>query len=637
MGRKVAVAGASVLSLVVWGCNVTEEPPFDPREITRADRVRAAAVRAAPMYPLPTTRQAYLTAEPGSSTEPASPATEPGGATEPATSEPATTEPAATEPATAATEDSGAQSQPATTRPAGPPSTGQSLRPGEVFRLPIREVMQRAAANSHEVRVAGYDPAIAETRVVENEAHYDPIFFINTRIDKQNDRTAGTVIPNPTNPFGANSTITITVENNTIYTVESGVKQQLESGAQVQLSYQLQQSDYSPRRFIRNNYWDNQLKFQITQPLLRDFGYEVNWARITIARNDQKVSVLDFRKALEDNTNELEKDYWQLYEAQQEVEIQEELLRQTRDLATLLWEQLIGQGKATQVEASQGAAAVRQREQILVRARAKVQDISDDIKRRMNDPDFPVAGPIVVLPADPPVTEPVHFDLQDQIDTAMLNRLELGQQQIRVDSAQVAQQVALNGLLPKLDFVASATLQGLSGSIGSALNDQFGSDHVVYQVGLQLEIPLGNREARAILRRAQLQRMQAVEAYRNLAAQVSEDVTTAVREVDTTWNELRAARESRFYQESVLTGLNERQQSGVQPLDPEFVQLKLDQQERLAEARRQEALALSNYNIALGRLEKAKGTILRYNNIVMEEEKFVWNLPVSAQRPSHRR
>lgn len=606
MRRKAAVGGVSVLSLVMWGCNVTEEPPFDPRAITRADRVRSAAVRAAPLYPLPTTMQAFPTGDSGG-----------GGSERPAASD-----------AIPATDS--AATQPATMAPA-PPSTGMSPQPSEVVRLPIREVMQRAAANSHEVRVSGYDPAIAETRVVENRAHYDPIFFINSRIDKQNDRTPGTVIPNPNGQQFSN--ITITVENNMIYTVESGVKQTLDSGGEIQLSYQLQQSDYSPPRYIRNNYWDDQLKLQLTQPLLRDFGYEVNWARITISRNDQRISLLDFRKTLEDNTNELEKDYWQLYEAQREVEIQEQLLQETRDLAVLLWEQVIIGGKATYVEASQGAAAVRTREQILVRAKAHVQDISDDIKRRMSDPSFPVGGPDVILPADEPVAEAIQFDRQDQIETAMLNRLELGQQQIRIDSAQVAQQVALNGLLPKLDFVSSVTIQGLSGNVASALYDQFGHDHLVYQVGLQLEVPLGNREARAILRRAQLQRMQAVEAYRQIVDQVAEDVTTAVREVDTTWNELRAARDARFYQEAVLTGLNQRQASGIQPLDPEFVQLKLDQQERLAESQRQEALALSNYNIALGRLEKAKGTILRYNNIVMEEEKFVWNLPLSAQKP----
>jgi outer membrane protein TolC len=514
-------------------------------------------------------------------------------------------------------------------RRTSPPNTGAPVQPGDILRMSIREIMQRAAANNAEVRVAGYEPAINETRVIENEAHYDPIFFANLKYDKQFDRTAGTVIPDPTNPA---TNITITVENNNIYTAEVGIKQYLPSGGQISLSEQAIHSNFEPIRFVLNNYFDDQLKLQLTQPLLRQFGYEVNWARITIARNDQRISMLDFRKSLEDNTNELEKDYWQLYQAQREVEVQEQLLTQTRELANLLWEQSIIGGKATHVEASQGAAAVYQREQLLVRTKAHAQDLSDDIKRRMGDPTFPVAGPIVILPADAPVEEPIHFELQDQIDTAMLNRLELGQQQIRVSSAEVAKQVALNGLYPKLDFVASAAVQGLSNNFSTAFSDQLSKGHGIYSVGLQLEIPLGNREGWAVFRRAQLQRMQAVEAYRNLMNQISEDVTTAVREVNTTWAELGAARQARFRQEDVLTGLNQRRLSGVQRLDPEFIQLNLDQQERLAESKRQEAMAIANYNIALGRLEKAKGTILRYNNIIMKEEPNVWNLPNSRHR-----
>jgi outer membrane protein TolC len=410
------------------------------------------------------------------------------------------------------------------------------------------------------------------------------------------------------------------------------MRQYLPSGGQISLSYQMQNSDYIPRRYLRNNYFDSQVKLQLNQPLLREFGYEVNWARITIARNDQRISLLDFRKSLEDNTNELEKDYWQLFEGMREVQIQERLLEGTRDLGQILWRQFIVGGQATEVEASQAAAQIRTREAVLVRARARVRDISDDIKRRMNDPSLPVASNITILPADDPNVTPIVFDLQDQIDTAMNNRLELGQQQLRVDSAEVASKVALNGLWPKLDFVSSVALQGLSSNLSNAISDQFGDTHLIFSLGFQLEIPLGNREARAILRRAQLQRMQAVEEYRNIAAKVSQDVSTDVREIDTTWGELRAHRQARYHFEAQLQGLINRRVGGVQ-FTPESVQLELDAQERLAQSQRDEANAIAAYNTAVAKLEHDKGTILRYNNILMVEERAPWNLPKTAPKP----
>lgn len=608
MGKGVAVAVAWMMSVALWGCNISQPPPFDPREIQRAERVRSADVEPGRLLPLPTTRESPFpstqTARGGDGAMPAD-----------------TTQP----------DDQGVAA--ATTLPTTSPSTGRPIRPTESVRLPIQEIIQRAAMYSAEVRVAGYDPAIAETRITEYEARYDPIFFLNPKVDRQNDRTAGSVtsIPDPTAAGGFRS-IPIDVENNTTYTAEAGIKQYLSTGGQVSLSYQMQNFDYQPRRFLLNNYFDSEIKFQLNQPLLREFGYEINWARITIARNDQRISLMDFRKSLEDNTNELEKDYWQLYEAEREVQIQETLLEATRDLGRILWTQFTIGGQATEVEASQAAAQIRSREAVLVRTRAHLRDLSDDIKRRMNDPSLPVASNLTILAADDPNITPIVFDLQDQIETAMNNRLELGQQQLRVDSAAVATKVALNGLWPKLDFVSSVSLQGLATNLADAISDQLGDTHLIYSLGLQLEIPLGNREARAILRRAQLQRMQAVEEYRNIVAKVSEDVSTAVREVETTWDEMRAHRQARYHFEAQLQGLVRRRTGGV-PFTPESVQLELDAQERLAQSERDEANAIAQHNVAISRLEHDKGTILRYNNILMVEEKEPWNLAKTAPNP----
>jgi hypothetical protein len=55
-------------------------------------------------------------------------------------------------------------------------------------------------------------------------------------------------------------------------------------------------------------------------------------------------------------------------------------------------------------------------------------------------------------------------------------------------------------------------------------------------------------------------------------------------------------------------------------LDLAFVQLKLQAQEELANAAREEVSALANYNIAIQRLERAKGTLLKYNNVQLRED-----------------
>jgi len=76
-----------------------------------------------------------------------------------------------------------------------------------------------------------------------------------------------------------------------------------------------------------------------------------------------------------------------------------------------------------------------------------------------------------------------------------------------------------------------------------------------------------------------------------------------------------------FAQQDALRAIQQREDN-QEPLTPTFVQLKLDTQDRVASAQSNEAEAVSNYNIAIARLEQAKGTLLRYNNVVMAEEQL---------------
>ena len=46
---------APCLSLAVAGCGLKETPPFDPRDLQRAERARSSETPTLPMRPLPTT------------------------------------------------------------------------------------------------------------------------------------------------------------------------------------------------------------------------------------------------------------------------------------------------------------------------------------------------------------------------------------------------------------------------------------------------------------------------------------------------------------------------------------------------------------------------------------------------------
>jgi outer membrane protein TolC len=237
----------------------------------------------------------------------------------------------------------------------------------------------------------------------------------------------------------------------------------------------------------------------------------------------------------------------------------------------------------------------------------------------MDDDTFPVAGPVAILPADIPLVEQIDFDLGDSVDTAMDNRPELGQQIARIRNAEITEDVGRNNLLPQLNFTGSLSLQGAGLNPGQALKDQRQWEDISSSVALEFEVPIGNRAARAIYRRVQLQRLQAITQYKNLIDQVQQEVKTSWREVNYAWDIIVQRRQARFAAADSLLAIQQRAEAG-EALTPTFVQLQLDAQERLARAQADEAAAISDYNVAISRLERAKGTSLRYNNVVLEEE-----------------
>jgi outer membrane protein TolC len=575
MRKGVRATGIWVLSAALVGCGLKDPPPFDPRAIQA--RERAGALDARPMYmpPLPTTLEA-LTTEP-----------------------------------TSAPDTPGRRGRPRLA-PTSRATTGPSISENPTIRMSLQEIIQRSVANSLEVRVSGYDPAVAKTRILEAQAHFDPVFFSKlTYTDQKILSPASGILPG-VNPFAPDVFRTLDGQ--------VGVRQNLPAGGQIELHSDVQRIQRLPISAGElNPYVVNDLALQITQPLMRNLGFDINQARITLARNDYKVSVLDYRKALEENLAQIERSYWQLVEAVQEEQIQEDLLRRSRDTYNILLGR-IG-GDISRVQTSEAAVAVENRGVALIDAKARIFDQSDDIKRRMNDPEFPVAGAVLILPADQLDEIPVHFNLDDEVKTGLSYRFELGQQAIREESASVAARVAQNNLLVKLDLISTFDIQGPGQDFGHAFANQGKADFFGASVGLSLEWPLGNREARSIYRRAQLQRVQAGTQYANLVAQVTQEVKTAHRTVETAWNDIAGRRRATFQAQDALAALEEKRELGA-PLDYQFVQSILDAQDRLGEAQRQEALAVASYYANIAGLERAKGTILRYNNIVMQEDKF---------------
>jgi len=136
----------------------------------------------------------------------------------------------------------------------------------------------------------------------------------------------------------------------------------------------------------------------------------------------------------------------------------------------------------------------------------------------------------------------------------------------------------------------------------------------VLLLGDPLFHPLGNRAARAALRRQRLRRLKSVTEMRDMADKVAVAVREAVREIRTTFDEMNAQAAAVKASQLQLKALDVLEKK-TERLTPEFLQVKLQTQESVARAQRAEIQARVSYHNALVQLTRITGTTLQLHNI----------------------
>lgn len=477
--------------------------------------------------------------------------------------------------------------------------------------LSLAEAVQRALANSLDIRVVSFDPAISREEMIQAAAEFDFIVHGAFEYSKEDNRTDSV--------FGGG------MRKARVFS--AGVRKKTVTGAEVALdwSWTRSWSDLSIQT-LRTRH-EPVVALSITQPLLRDGGREVNLATLHIARLNHKITHAQFRKAVEETVSTVVATYWQLIQARQGLQIQQSLLKRTTETLDRIRTR---RGRdATAVQVKQAEAAVESRRAGIIRARKTILDVQGRLGRLLADKQINVLSQTEIIPSIQPVRTPVTVNATDQLVTALRRSPVLEEARLAIQVADVTVRVARNQTLPRLDLTASTGFQGLGRTYYQAREQLHSGDYASYAVGISLEYPVGNRAARAELRKSRFERLKAVTALQNLADQVAVDVNERVRQITTAFEEMRALQAAVAAAKVQLQGLEDAEKLRAQ-LTPAFLNTKLSAQETLAEAERAELQATIEYNTAMTDLARTTGTILdRYH---VELQKTLGPADLSAFR-----
>src|SRR5271165_192009 len=377
--------------------------------------------------------------------------------------------------------------------------------------------------------------------------------------------------------------------------------------------------------------YNSMFRFSFQQELLAGFGFGPNLRYLRIARNDKKISDIAFKDQIIATVTQIENIYWDLVGAYEQTQVNEQssaFARQTFENAKKQFQL----ESIPEMEVLRAEAEVSRRDQDLTVARTSLQFQETLMKNAITKSlDDPVLEAMPVIPTDQmqEVAGEAIPRIQDLISSALHGRPELGESDVDLANRRISRQAAQNALLPSLALVGFWGSSGLAGPLnplcigctssvpdnfGGALQNAFNGSSPDYYVGLNLNIPIRNRVAKADQYRSELEYRQAQVRMEQLKKQVRIEVRNAQYALEQTGARVRAARKARDLAKRTFEITQKEQDLGAGSSYQ-----TLSAQRDLALAELDLVNAMTVFEKAKVELDRATGATLEHNGIRLQD------------------
>lgn len=436
-----------------------------------------------------------------------------------------------------------------------------------------------------------------------------------------------------------------------------GVRTGFISGATAALIWANSRSDTNNVRTNFNPSLVSALTLRVTQPLLQGFGVAVNTRNIRVAKNNDEISNLQFKLQVEEVVSRVAGIYWGLVSLRAQVESQ----RQNLALAQKLYsdnKRRVEIGTLAPIEIIRAEAEVAAREADLTAAQTEVQLQETILKDAISVNG--IASP-TLLHAEIVPTQDIEIDpsevfepLPTLMEVALAARADMEQNRLRLNNTDLGLVGVKNGMLPSANLIVDLTNNALSGSENELFRGLPGDSSVVspfflgglvnasgqllrrnfpdYQVRMQVNIPLKNRQARADYTAALLEKRQQEIRFVQAANAIRTEVQSALIRIQQARARYAAALKSQDLQQQTLDAEQKKYNLGASTIF-QVVQAQRD----LANARTSVIATQNEYANARINLDRATGHMLTAHQISIAEaydgvvSRRPDPLPVSAQ------
>jgi outer membrane protein TolC len=419
-----------------------------------------------------------------------------------------------------------------------------------------------------------------------------------------------------------------------IHRYSIGYGQTLQSGTGLGVTFNVNRNSSNSLFSTFNPSYSSTITYSITQPLLRNYGRDINTRLIRVGRNNKNLSEIDFEMQTIDLVTAAQQLYWDLVYQREDIKVH----KQSLDLAEKTLsdnKRQVEIGTMARIEVVQAESEVAQRQEQMVTTSYAADQTQDRVKRLITNLGDPALVVAQLAPVDPP-RKPGPSDtmtIEDAIKYALESRPEMRAVALQLQNSDVELQYSKNQLLPNLAVGGSYTQNGVGGvqtnrsalggvetsiirgGLADALQQLFGYNYTGYAAGFSLSIPLSNKAAKAEYSKA-LTDKQAIQARRaRLAQQIALEVRNSHSQVEMNRARIAAAEKSLELAKMQLEAEQKKFQLGTSQL--RFV---LQEQRNVTAAQTSDIQALVSYAKSLVEYDRAVGRTLRKNNIEIEKQ-----------------
>jgi len=490
------------------------------------------------------------------------------------------------------------------------------LQGAPALDLTLRDAIATALASNLNIRA---ERLLAQTSALDVMASYgifDPILFSNLNHTDFEEPTSSAL------DTGGNQVGVVTGKQ-TSFSV--GIRRRFFTGldAEVRLD---QNRSFNDRAFeLLNPSYRTSMGITITQPVLRGAGPGNVLSDVRIAKTNLRIADEALRQTIEEIVFQVVQAYWELSFADQDIRVKRESLELAENEVRIT-ESKVRLGLVPQLELDQALTEQYSRRADLVQAETAFEDAMDILRRLMFPLDDRVEWTIRLRTTD----DLKEVDLadseswideqsipawEDTIAEALSMRPEVRQAQLDLRNKELEITRLANETLPTLDLTGSYTWADLNDEADEGLRDVYFADPRTWTAGFVFEFPLGNRGARALVRKARIEKRRLHLLLRETENTVVAEVREALRGIDSALERIR-------YTHRALVSAEKQLQAAASRRDRGFLTNfeVLEFQRDLAQADQNLNDAWKEYRVALASLERAKGALLPRLGIEFDPE-----------------